>query len=254
MYHAKVGGVFSIEPSFAIAAKSMNAGVAGARATEQIFAHDHEREAGRTDVLLRAGVDQAELRHVDRPRQDRRGHVGDQRHGAGVRHEMKLDAADRLVRRVVQVRGVRRALPARDRRNRRVRLAGIGGDVHAARSASLRRSPSSTTRRCSRSRRRSRASSGSAARPRTARWRRPAGTAPCSSSAPPAARADRPRPARRSTTNALPRWLISITDMPVPCQSSSSSRACSRTSSGRTAGPGLKLKTRMCESDRIVNW
>src|SRR5882762_8822262 len=45
--------------------------------------------------------------------------------------------------------------------------------------------------------------------------------------------------------NSLPRWLISITDMPDPCQSSISAAACSSTSSGRTAGPALKLKTRV---------
>src|SRR5262249_40933341 len=45
--------------------------------------------------------------------------------------------------------------------------------------------------------------------------------------------------------NSLPRWLISITDMPEPCQSSISSAACSSTSSGSTAGPALKLKPRL---------
>src|SRR3989442_907125 len=45
--------------------------------------------------------------------------------------------------------------------------------------------------------------------------------------------------------NSLPRWLISITDMPEPCQSSISEAACASTSSGRTAGPALKLKTRV---------
>src|SRR3954463_16460231 len=45
--------------------------------------------------------------------------------------------------------------------------------------------------------------------------------------------------------NSLPRWLISVTDMPVPCQSSISSAARRRTGSGRTAGPGLKLKGRV---------
>src|SRR5690606_12522089 len=34
-----------------------------------------------------------------------------------------------------------------------------------------------------------------------------------------------------------------ITDWPLPCQSSISSAACARTSSGRTAGPALKLNT-----------
>src|SRR5438445_6150864 len=45
--------------------------------------------------------------------------------------------------------------------------------------------------------------------------------------------------------NSFPRWLISITDMPDPCQSSISPAACPSTSSGRTAGPALKLKTRV---------
>ena len=44
--------------------------------------------------------------------------------------------------------------------------------------------------------------------------------------------------------NSLPRWLISITHMPVPCQSSISSPARASTSSGSTAGPALKLKIR----------
>src|SRR4051812_29953612 len=43
--------------------------------------------------------------------------------------------------------------------------------------------------------------------------------------------------------NSLPRWLISITDVPEPCQSSISAAACDSTSSGRAAGPALKLKT-----------
>src|SRR5207245_2151707 len=45
--------------------------------------------------------------------------------------------------------------------------------------------------------------------------------------------------------NSLPRWLISITDMPEPCQSSISAAACASTSSGSTAGPALKLNTRV---------
>src|SRR4030095_4758404 len=45
--------------------------------------------------------------------------------------------------------------------------------------------------------------------------------------------------------NSLPRWLISITDMPLPCQSSISAAACCSTGAGSTAGPALKLKTRM---------
>src|SRR5215468_7985270 len=45
--------------------------------------------------------------------------------------------------------------------------------------------------------------------------------------------------------NSLPRWLISITDMPLPCQSSISAAALRKTGSGTTAGPGLKLNTRI---------
>src|SRR6266850_1628770 len=45
-----------------------------------------------------------------------------------------------------------------------------------------------------------------------------------------------------------------MTDMPVPCQSSNSSRACSRTSCGRTAGPGLKLKTLPTFFFRSMDW
>ena len=42
--------------------------------------------------------------------------------------------------------------------------------------------------------------------------------------------------------NALPRWLTSITDMPLPFQSSSSSRACSSTSVGSAAGTGREIE------------
>src|SRR5690554_2964033 len=49
-------------------------------------------------------------------------------------------------------------------------------------------------------------------------------------------------------TYSFERWLISMIDMPVPCQSSSSARACSRTASGSAAGPAQKLKARVMES------
>src|SRR2546427_5604065 len=42
--------------------------------------------------------------------------------------------------------------------------------------------------------------------------------------------------------NSLPRWLISITDIPLPRQSSISSPARESTSAGSMAGPALKLK------------
>src|ERR1700674_4775637 len=43
-------------------------------------------------------------------------------------------------------------------------------------------------------------------------------------------------------TNSLPRWLISITDMPASCQLTSSHFAFSSTSTGMVAGPAPKLK------------
>src|SRR6476660_1166087 len=44
--------------------------------------------------------------------------------------------------------------------------------------------------------------------------------------------------------NSLPRWLISITDMPASCQLTSSHLARSSTSTGIAAGPAPKLKIR----------
>src|SRR5271165_1551625 len=55
-----------------------------------------------------------------------------------------------------------------------------------------------------------------------------------------------------TSTKALLRWLISMTEVPPPCQSSNSSRACCKTSSGNTAGPGEKLKARTAEILRVV--
>src|SRR6476646_10220330 len=57
-------------------------------------------------------------------------------------------------------------------------------------------------------------------------------------------------------TNSLPRWLISITDMPAVCQLTSSHLAFSRTSTGIVAGPAPKLKMReaglICAAAAIV--
>src|SRR5208282_1587560 len=55
-----------------------------------------------------------------------------------------------------------------------------------------------------------------------------------------------------TSRKGLLRWLISMTDVPPPCQSSNSSRACCKTSSGSTAGPGEKLKARTAEILWIV--
>src|SRR5262249_30047846 len=53
-------------------------------------------------------------------------------------------------------------------------------------------------------------------------------------------------------TNSLPRWLISITDMPASCQLRSSHLAFSRTSAGMVAGPAPKLKMRAAGLMRCV--
>ena len=44
------------------------------------------------------------------------------------------------------------------------------------------------------------------------------------------------------SSNVLERWLISITDMPTPGKLSKSRCASSKTGTGNTAGPALKLK------------
>src|SRR6185369_5034384 len=53
------------------------------------------------------------------------------------------------------------------------------------------------------------------------------------------------------SSKAFERWLISITDMPTPGSDNISSRACSKTGTGITAGPALKLKIR---SVIVVIW
>ena len=130
-------------------------GRAGTRLAEQIVAHDHEREACRADVLLRAGVDQTELRHVDRPRQDGRRHVGDQRHVAGISARSGTPRR-RWSRSACSADTPRRACSFQRAtgRNRAVRLACVGGDVDLAVVLRFADAPSSTRRPCSRSRRR----------------------------------------------------------------------------------------------------
>src|SRR3990167_10229436 len=49
------------------------------------------------------------------------------------------------------------------------------------------------------------------------------------------------------------RWLISITDRPLPCQSRSSAWARCRTASGSAAGPAQKLKARLLTSTLAQN-
>src|SRR5882672_1027328 len=81
------------------------------RMAEQVFAHDDDDEARRADVFLRAGVDQAELRHVERARENMRGGVRHERHLPRFRDPVELDPAYGLVRGVVHVRRLRVELP-----------------------------------------------------------------------------------------------------------------------------------------------
>src|SRR5581483_7047587 len=72
---------------------------------EKILTYDHYAKTRRADVLLCAGIDEAELLDIDRPGENRRRHVRDQRHRARLGYVRKLHAAYRLVGRVVQVSG-----------------------------------------------------------------------------------------------------------------------------------------------------
>jgi hypothetical protein len=54
-------------------------------------------------------------------------------------------------------------------------------------------------------------------------------------------------------SNSGERWLISITDIPLPRQSSSSSRMRSSTGSGRAPGPALKLCTRLTARSEAID-
>jgi hypothetical protein len=70
-YTPNVGGVLN-RPSFFGVVRVLHhlAATLDARALEQVLAGDHQRDARRAQVLLRARVDQPVLRHVDRPAED----------------------------------------------------------------------------------------------------------------------------------------------------------------------------------------
>lgn len=109
-----------------------------AGAAEQVFANDHHHQAGRADVLLRPGIDQAEAGHVERAREDVGGHVGDQRHVAGLGNPVELEAADGLVGGVVHIGRVLGQRPLVLTRNGEVVvLLGAGRDIHGAIATSL---------------------------------------------------------------------------------------------------------------------
>ena len=77
----------------------------------QVLAQDHQRDAGRAEVLLRARVNQAELVRIERPRQHVRRHVRHERR-LGLRKRLPLRAGDGLVRGDVHVGRARRQLQA----------------------------------------------------------------------------------------------------------------------------------------------
>ena len=97
---------------------------------QQVLAHDEDDHAGRGDVLLRAGVDHAELGDVVDLGEDVGGHVRHQRDVAGVRHMVIARAVDGVVGGDVDVPGVRGEGVGRDVGV--VVLAGGAGDVDLA--------------------------------------------------------------------------------------------------------------------------
>jgi len=71
----------------------------GLRGADEVLAHDGDGDAGGPDVLLRAGVDDAEAGDVDGLGAEVGGHVGDEdaRLVPGLRVVLELDAVDSLV-------------------------------------------------------------------------------------------------------------------------------------------------------------
>jgi hypothetical protein len=105
----------------------------GRDARDQVFAKDDGRHARRPHVLLGAGVEERVLRDVEGPAEDVGGGVADERDRADLGLRAPLGTEDRVVRRVVDVGGVRVELDlvlARDT-GEALRL-GRGGNLDAA--------------------------------------------------------------------------------------------------------------------------
>ena len=94
----------------------------------QIGADDHHRHAGRAEVLLRAGVEDAVAGHVDRAAEHVRRRIHHERPAAGVGRRGPLRADDRVVRRHVDVGRFRRDvdLPCRRQAPETLRLGARG--------------------------------------------------------------------------------------------------------------------------------
>ena len=73
---------------------------------QQIVAHDHERDAARSHVLLRAGIDERIFLNRNRMRQNVRRSVGNQRHVADVGFVFPFNSFDRFVGGDVNVGGL----------------------------------------------------------------------------------------------------------------------------------------------------
>ena len=120
--HRLVGRVFGVVENFWNVLRT---------AREQILAHDHHHQTRSADVLLRPGIDDAEFRDVDGPRQDIRRHIRHQRHLADIGNVLEFDTMDGFVRRVMHVSGFRIEIPRGRRRDRReVAFGAAGGDAH----------------------------------------------------------------------------------------------------------------------------
>ena len=77
---------------------------------EQRFLCDDEDDAGRTEVLLHARVNEVELLEVDRSREHVGRHIGKERNAVCLRHVVVLRAVNRVVVTDVEVGSVRRDL------------------------------------------------------------------------------------------------------------------------------------------------
>ena len=196
-----------------------------ARAREQVLADDHQRDTGRAQVLLRAGVDQRVTSDTSIGRLKMSDDVsltsGTSPTSGSVCHSVPSIVLFDVMW-TYAAPGV--SLSSDRCGNARV-VVGLGGrrDVHVPTffASFIALSAHVAGDRCSRRSRPARA--GSSAPSRTAGWRRPAGTAPCNSPAC-GQRADvGSRPPLSRSSNVFDRWLISITDMPTP--GSATSRA-----------------------------
>ena len=100
---------------------------------EQILPHDDDRHPGDPRVLLRTGVDQPVLRHIDRPRHEVAGTIADKRGPATIGVMLPLHSLNRLVARDVHVLRVARQLNLAGGRKPVVgRGTAIPRDVHLA--------------------------------------------------------------------------------------------------------------------------